>query len=816
MNVQEDIQNRSMTVYYLSTTQFGENYTLPKYDKWAKTFDVYLQENNNIPSNQFSWETGIKLLLCCETKADIFIQGPRNNIFSFLLTEYSNSPKIKFYFKNDDKCNIILSGVPLKNSTNILKSKYSVPEKKNNQKSQSEIQSNNFILLNQFTMDFCGRPLCESNQILPRYSFSYLIEEAISKLFTYSNDSFINLPKNKATQLAFSFSFIEIIHQKLKHLKIMDSFPYFMKNGGLLFFKDQKRENNVFDFSMAQYLKVRHLKKEAKIKNLSNNEEISFMIESQNDSNTPEILTNPLRIMVYIFPQFASILRAAIHQKEMLMHHYIHMQIDASFQATRPYVYAVPRIEMYWATVPLGFIMAPTESSEMYLYFKSCLETAIEIYNEKCTIDQKINLNISNDVYFLSDTGSANTAFYKAINTTHYGYCTRHTLNVNGAYSQLCSISVDILSTHSQEEWNQNRKSYFESLKELHKQHMGNSDEKYSKKINKFANDLGLANDLSEDTEPLPFDTYNSEELHKLPIDRDYSSDTTNGPEGAHAQYNKISLNYSLAHRTMLVINKAYNEIDTKKFNGPFEDRLSNFQNATGSEHDCTCSLANYMKGVFNVPLCFHTGNYYNMENEKKKIIPDIVFDKDFQWGEEQYIYYLEIDNQTEPWPISRTMWRLCVSRQKIQLHSFHSHPEEKYFYTCLKKLLYFNIKYVENQEQSYEDHINSILYNVSHVLSDYFTPANCDNDILMIPKYSDFSQKYCSYYLRMKCSLLTLHERLKEIPTPLTCKVNNFFNNSLEINTKLKKKVQKRSRAKIKTTPNIIYIIPANPNQSQ
>ena len=175
MNVQEDIQNRSMTVYYLSTTQFGENYTLPKYDKWAKTFDVYLQENNNIPSNQFSWETGIKLLLCCETKADIFIQGPRNNIFSFLLTEYSNSPKIKFYFKNDDKCNIILSGVPLKNSTNILKSKYSVPEKKNNQKSQSEIQSNNFILLNQFTMDFCGRPLCESNQILPRYSFSYLI-----------------------------------------------------------------------------------------------------------------------------------------------------------------------------------------------------------------------------------------------------------------------------------------------------------------------------------------------------------------------------------------------------------------------------------------------------------------------------------------------------------------------------------------------------------------------------------------------------------------------------------------------------------------
>ena len=29
MNVQEDIQNRSMTVYYLSTTQFGENYTLP-------------------------------------------------------------------------------------------------------------------------------------------------------------------------------------------------------------------------------------------------------------------------------------------------------------------------------------------------------------------------------------------------------------------------------------------------------------------------------------------------------------------------------------------------------------------------------------------------------------------------------------------------------------------------------------------------------------------------------------------------------------------------------------------------------------------
>ena len=768
-----------MNFYVLQSINFDKDWYFRHYDKTKSIFDVYLQENDKIPSKTFSWETGIKFLLCCNPFHYQRIKNQNYTKFIFGLKESfnANTNKIKFinfFFDNvPSQCRVTLTGIPCNQQT----MEYTLTDYFGFNTSQGRNFPEKLI---QFSMPFAGKPLVDSLHIFKRYIFPEKIEKCLSDIFEYSNkkQQFKNIPSHLVHQLVYSFSYVNSIHKKLENIRLIDPLPFFKNNGGLLYFKDQEKGKDIYELSMAKFLFQKDDNNIVNIKDISKGE--ITQIRSKQE-NVPTFMTNPLRIMVYIFPQFASILKEAIKHKKFLNHQYIHMLIDASFKAIRPYVYAVPRIEMYWATVPLGLIMAPTESAEMYLYFKQCLEHAIKLHNEKCQKESdKIIINFKNDIFFVSDTGKANISFYEQIPTTHYGFCTHHTQNINGAFSQLCQLSSDILKSHSSHEWETNRKTYFESLKTLYKMALTSQDSKQAEKINQFARDLGLSNNLLEEG-ILPFDESNAEMIHKLPIARDHSPETTNGPEGGHAEFNKISLRYTCPHRFIFVASHASDEIDRKNFTGPLLRRIHLFKSFSYKQSIfpcfCSCPMAQYMFGVFGILLCYHTAASFLTQFQYNNIIPVIKFSKDFKWNDNtQYIFYMTINNQNQPWPISKTMYRICVYHNTIKLHNFNTRPDEYYFYNCLKRLFYCSLKLIG--ENKFSQMINIIQQNISIVLSRYFQPVKIDEEIVIKPIKTDFNDKFQQYYLEMKSSLITLQTGKSQISGFIIQKVGDYIIN--------------------------------------
>lgn len=71
---------------------------------------------------------------------------------------------------------------------------------------------------------------------------------------------------------------------------------------------------------------------------------------------------------ILIFPEAVDILRTADRLKTILKHDYIHIQIDCSFKCTRSYVFAVPRVEIGHASIPLGLIVTPQKKPKHSLF----------------------------------------------------------------------------------------------------------------------------------------------------------------------------------------------------------------------------------------------------------------------------------------------------------------------------------------------------------------------------------------------------------------------------------------------------------------
>lgn len=479
-------------------------------------------------------------------------------------------------------------------------------------------------------------------------------------------------------------------------------------------------------------------------------------------SNIPTISNVcPLRSFVYIASAAPLILLHALKMKSFLGHQFIHFQIDTSFKVTRPFVYAVPRLELFWCTIPLGLVVAPTERADVYKLFFDCLQASLKKYNVGKEKENQVDIDLVKDAFFLSDKGSANLSFFKDGNI-NYGICTRHEMGTLGANSPLNEIASRILSTTTIDSWKCNRESYYNELKKLYGQ-MVSIRPTDAQKIKQFAAEMGLSDDISQSTEVKPFDETKAEELRELPIARDFSSITTNGPEGAHAKYNRICMKYTLEHRITKLLIKIVNEINTKTWFGPYVNRLKQFKDEFPNSFNpsCNCTTATYMKSVFGVPICPHSAAFYS-QYPPPSYMQNIKWGSCFPWNNNN-VFYLGKGNE---WAIPKNMLTLYVWHKKISEHVYKCDPEEYLFMKCLRGLLYHSVKNYSLKNIDFT--LDDIMYQVAAVLSHYFYLKQYKNfkheDVeCMAPIESDFEKNFYVKYAQMKVAVESIQTFRKE-----------------------------------------------------
>jgi hypothetical protein len=97
-----------------------------------------------------------------------------------------------------------------------------------------------------------------------------------------------------------------------------------------------------------------------------------------------------------------------------------YLELDASFHAVRPYVYAIPFAVIANYGIPLGLIMTPTERQESYELF---YEGARRVGVDSAVVDV---------LPLLSDEGLGLIAYARAHRLSHY-FCFRHRLELLGS-----------------------------------------------------------------------------------------------------------------------------------------------------------------------------------------------------------------------------------------------------------------------------------------------------------------------------------------------------------------------------------------------
>ena len=108
-----------------------------------------------------------------------------------------------------------------------------------------------------------------------------------------------------------------------------------------------------------------------------------------------------------------------------------YFQIDASFAALFPYVYAVPLLIQNNASIPLGISIGP---SEHFLLFNLFFDFLQSIYN----------LNLK-DLIILSDEGKAIEKFVNNLNDATHFFCFRHLIEKLGSFTPIASIARRLL-----------------------------------------------------------------------------------------------------------------------------------------------------------------------------------------------------------------------------------------------------------------------------------------------------------------------------------------------------------------------------------
>jgi hypothetical protein len=59
-----------------------------------------------------------------------------------------------------------------------------------------------------------------------------------------------------------------------------------------------------------------------------------------------------------------------------------YIELDESFRAAYPYVYAGPQAIIENESIPLGFVIGPSERAELFLEFYNTIKNSSPIYDE--------------------------------------------------------------------------------------------------------------------------------------------------------------------------------------------------------------------------------------------------------------------------------------------------------------------------------------------------------------------------------------------------------------------------------------------------
>jgi hypothetical protein len=137
-----------------------------------------------------------------------------------------------------------------------------------------------------------------------------------------------------------------------------------------------------------------------------------------------------------------------------------YIQLDASFEALRPYIYSIPLGMLHNNAVPLGLQLSPTEREDHYSCFFDQLTHLID------ELDVPGNISSITNQPILSDEGTALKAFCESRNFIQF-HCYRHLLESFGSSSFVGLIVQRLLFTSSLEEYEAELPQAFADLHEI-------------------------------------------------------------------------------------------------------------------------------------------------------------------------------------------------------------------------------------------------------------------------------------------------------------------------------------------------------------
>ena len=109
------------------------------------------------------------------------------------------------------------------------------------------------------------------------------------------------------------------------------------------------------------------------------------------------------------------------------------VELDCSFEVFKPYVYSIPHGIIQNESVPLGLIIGPSETHEIFSLFYDFIKT--------CDIE---SYNLIKKAPLLSDQGSGLIKFAKIEDLIHF-FCLKHIIDKFGSSTPISSITKDLL-----------------------------------------------------------------------------------------------------------------------------------------------------------------------------------------------------------------------------------------------------------------------------------------------------------------------------------------------------------------------------------
>lgn len=116
-----------------------------------------------------------------------------------------------------------------------------------------------------------------------------------------------------------------------------------------------------------------------------------------------------------------------------------HWQLDASFRGMAPYVYCIPHLICHNVSLPIGFVMGPTECSSLYDLWYTKMKDYIAMHGAELP-----------GALVLSDGGSWFGKFCRE-NELPNVLCHRHLLESIGTHSIVCALLKPILDAYTEE-----------------------------------------------------------------------------------------------------------------------------------------------------------------------------------------------------------------------------------------------------------------------------------------------------------------------------------------------------------------------------